>query len=172
MYSHIHSVQSLSHGQLFVTPWTAACQVSLCFTNSQLPELVQTHVHWVGDAFQPSHPLSSPSPPAFNLSQHRGLFQWVSSLHQMAKVLEFQQTNTIWLYLCEVPRKVKFIESESTLVDARSWRMGGWGGKGDQGLKCLMWAEFQFRKVKNSWDGCQGELHNNVNVLSTTELCS
>ena len=56
----------------------------------QLPEFTQTHVHWVGDAIQPSHPLSSPSPPAFNLSQHQGLFQWVSSLHQVAKVLEFQ----------------------------------------------------------------------------------
>ena len=49
-----------------------------------------THVHWVGDAIQPSHPLSSPSPPAFNLSQHQGLFQWVSSSHQVAKGLEFQ----------------------------------------------------------------------------------
>ena len=56
----------------------------------QLPELVQTHVHRVGDAIQPSHPLSSPSPPAFNLSQHEDLFQGVSSLHQVAKVLEFQ----------------------------------------------------------------------------------
>ena len=56
----------------------------------QLPELTQTHVHWVGDAIQPSHPLSSPSPPALNLSQHHGLFKWVSSLHQVAKVLEFQ----------------------------------------------------------------------------------
>ena len=55
-----------------------------------LPEFAQTHVHWVNDAIQPSHPLSSPSPPAFNLSQHQGLFQWVSSLHQVAKVLEFQ----------------------------------------------------------------------------------
>ena len=45
----------------------------------QLPELTQTHAHWVCDAIQPSHPLSSPSPPAFNLSQHQGLFQWVSS---------------------------------------------------------------------------------------------
>ena len=53
-------------------------------------ELTQTHVHWVGDAIQPSHPLSSPSPPAFNLSQHQGLFKWVSSSHQVAKVLEFQ----------------------------------------------------------------------------------
>ena len=54
----------------------------------QLLELAQTHVHQVGDDLQPSYPLSSPSPPIFNLSQHPGLFQWVSSLHQMAKVLE------------------------------------------------------------------------------------
>ena len=56
----------------------------------KLPELTQTHVHWVGDAIQPSHPLSSPSPPAPNPSQHHSLFQWVRSLHQVAKVLEFQ----------------------------------------------------------------------------------
>ena len=56
----------------------------------QLLEFTQTHVHRVGDAIQPSHPLSSPSPPALNLSQHQGLFRWVSSLHQVAKVLEFQ----------------------------------------------------------------------------------
>ena len=52
-------------------------------------ELAQTHVHWVSDAIQPSHPLSSPSPPAFNPSQHQGLFQWVSSLHELAKVFSF-----------------------------------------------------------------------------------
>ena len=56
----------------------------------QLPELAQTHVHWVGDAIQPSHPLLSPSPPVLNLSQHQGLFQWVNSSHQVAKGLEFQ----------------------------------------------------------------------------------
>ena len=56
----------------------------------QLPEFTQTHVHWVGDAIQPSHPLLSPSPPSLNLSQHQGLFKWVSSLYQVAKVLEFQ----------------------------------------------------------------------------------
>ena len=55
-----------------------------------LLESAQTHVHWVCDAIQPSRPLSSPSPPAFNISQHQGLFKWVSSLHQVAKVLEFQ----------------------------------------------------------------------------------
>ena len=53
-------------------------------------QFAQTHVHRVGDAVQPSHPLSSPSPLAFNLSQHQGLFQWVSSSHQVARVLEFQ----------------------------------------------------------------------------------
>ena len=56
----------------------------------QLPEFTQTHVHWVGDAIQPSHPLSSPCPPTFNLFHHQGLFKWVSSWHQVAKVLEFQ----------------------------------------------------------------------------------
>ena len=56
----------------------------------QVPEFTQTHVHRVGDAIQPSHPLSSPSPPAPNPSQHQGLFQWVDSLHEVASVLEFQ----------------------------------------------------------------------------------
>ena len=56
----------------------------------QLPELTQIHVHWVGDGIQPSHSPSSPSPPAFNLSYNQGLFQWVSSLHQVARVLEVQ----------------------------------------------------------------------------------
>ena len=57
---------------------------------SQLPEFTQTHAHWVSDAIQPSHPLSSPSPPTSNPSQDQGLFQWVNSLHEVAKVLEFQ----------------------------------------------------------------------------------
>ena len=56
----------------------------------QLPEFTQTHVHRVSDAIQPSHPLSSPSPPAPNLSQHQSLFQWVNSSHEVAKVLEFE----------------------------------------------------------------------------------
>ena len=55
-----------------------------------LSEFAQTHVHWVSDAIQPSHPLSSPSPLALNLSQHQDLFQWVVSLHQVAKVLQLQ----------------------------------------------------------------------------------
>ena len=55
-----------------------------------LPEFAHTHVHWVVDVIQPSHPLSSPSPPALNLTQHQSLLQWVSCLHQVAKVLELQ----------------------------------------------------------------------------------
>ena len=63
----------------------------------QLPELTQTHVHWVSDTIQPSHPLLSPSPPAPNLSQYQDLFKWVSFSHEVASVLEFQlQLNVIW----------------------------------------------------------------------------
>ena len=58
--------------------------------HQQLPEFIQTHVHRVADAIQPSHPLSAPSPPAPNPSQHQGFFQWVSSSHEVAKVLELQ----------------------------------------------------------------------------------
>ena len=58
--------------------------------HDQLPEFTQTHVYWASDAIQPFHPLLSPSPPTFNLSQHQGLFKWVNSSHQVAQVLEFQ----------------------------------------------------------------------------------
>ena len=64
----------------------------------QLLELAQTHVHWVSDATQPSHPLLSPSPPAFSLSQHQGLYQWIGSLHQVAKVLEPQHQSFRWIF--------------------------------------------------------------------------
>ena len=71
------------------------CDPANCSTpglpvHHRLPESTQTHVHWVGDAIQPSHSLLSPSLPALNLSQQQGFFQWVSSSHQVAKVLEFQ----------------------------------------------------------------------------------
>ena len=78
------SVQSLSHVWLFATTWTQQTRPH------QFPESTQTHVHRVSDAIQLSHPLSSPSLLALNLSQHQGLLQWVSSLHQVAKILEFQ----------------------------------------------------------------------------------
>ena len=64
----------------------------------QLLELAQTHVHWVGEAIQPSHPLSSPSLPDFNLCQHQGLSQRVSSSHQVAKVLEFHLESFQWIF--------------------------------------------------------------------------
>ena len=82
------SVQSLSCVQLFVTPWTTAHQASLC----PLPTsgVCSNSCHHIGDAIQPSHPLSSPSLPTFNLSQHENLLQGVSSSHQVAKVLELQ----------------------------------------------------------------------------------
>ena len=69
---------------------TPDCSTQGLPVHHQLQEFTPTHVHWVGDAIQPSHPLLSPSPLTFNLSQHQGLFHWVSSLHQVAKVLEFQ----------------------------------------------------------------------------------
>ena len=87
-YLWLSSVQSLSCVWLSVTPWTAARQASLSIY--QLPEFTQTLVHWVSDAIQPSQPLLSPSPPAFKLAQHQGLFQWVSSSQQVAQGLEFQ----------------------------------------------------------------------------------
>ena len=82
------SVQLLSRVRLFVTPWTAAC-LGLP-VHRQLPKFIQTHVHWVGDAIQLYHPVLSSSPPTFNLSHHRRLFQGVSSLHQVARILKFQ----------------------------------------------------------------------------------
>ena len=69
---------------------TMDCSLPGFPVHHQLPELAQTHVHQVSDAILPSHPLLPPSPPAFSLSQHQGLFQRVSSLHRVAKVLEFQ----------------------------------------------------------------------------------
>jgi len=84
---HWQSVPSLS--------WVQLCNHMDCSmpglpVHHRHPEFTLTHVHWVGDAIQPSHSPSSPSPPALSLSQHQGLFKWVSSSHQVAKVLEFQ----------------------------------------------------------------------------------
>ena len=76
----------------------------------QLLESTQTHVHWVSDAIPPSHPLSSPSPPAFNLAYHQSLFQWVSSSHQVAKVLEFQ------------------LQHQSFPMNSQDWFSLGWTG--------------------------------------------
>ena len=75
------------------------CSTSGLPVHYQLPEFTQTHVHWVGEAIQPSHPLPFPSPPTFTFPQHQGLFKWVTSLHQVAKVLEFhlQHRSLQWI---------------------------------------------------------------------------
>ena len=70
--------------------WPMDCSTAGFPVHHQLPELAQTQFHWVSDAIQPTHPLSSPSPPTFNPSQHQGLFKWVSTSYQVAKVLEFR----------------------------------------------------------------------------------
>ena len=83
LFSHWTEFSWLCNGMDYGTPGFPVLHYHLL-------GFAQIHVHWVGDAIQPSHPLSSPSPPAFNLSQHQGLFQWVGSSHQVAKGLEFQ----------------------------------------------------------------------------------
>ena len=90
----LHTVQSVQFSSVVRSCPTLRdpmnCSTPGLPVHHQLPESTQTHVHWVSDSIQPSHPLSSPPPPTFNLSQHQGLFQWVNSSHQVAKVLEFQ----------------------------------------------------------------------------------
>ena len=78
-------------------PMDCSTPASLSFTIS---ESAQTHVRWMGDAIQPSHPLSLPSPPALSLSQHQGLFHWVGSSHQVAKVLvlQLQHQSFHWIF--------------------------------------------------------------------------
>ena len=86
------SVSQLSHSVVSDSLWPHGLQQARppCPSVHHQPlEFTQTHVHWVGDAIQPPHPLSSPSPPTFNLSHHQGLFKWVSFLHQVAKVYAF-----------------------------------------------------------------------------------
>ena len=102
----------------------------------QLPEFTQTHAHRVSDAIQPSHPLSSFSPPAPNLSQRQGLFQWVNSSHEVAKVLEFQHTLTKWVQTPALP-----LTSTVTL-----------------GNKALNLSDPQFQHRENSLKGLLGGL--------------
>ena len=101
----ISSVQINSVTQLCLNLCDAMdCSMPGFPVHHQLPELTQTHVHWVGDAIQPTHPLLSPTPPVFNLSLHQGnesvLFKWVSSSHQVAEALEFkfQHQSFQWIF--------------------------------------------------------------------------
>ena len=103
----IFSVQFSSVAQSCLT----LCDPMDCSTpgfpvHHQLPQFIQTHVHWLSDAIQPSHPLSSPSPPALSPSQHQGLFKWVSSSHQVTKELEFQLQHQSfqWIFRTDFPQ--------------------------------------------------------------------
>ena len=103
------SVQSLSY--ICPTLWDPMDCSSLSFpVYHQQLELTQTHVHRVGDAIQPSHPLSSPSLPAFSLSQHQGVFQWVSSSHQVAEVLEFQLQHQSFQWIFSVSFRIDWFD--------------------------------------------------------------
>ena len=101
-FSHFSSVQLLSH----IWHWDPMdCSMPGFPVHHQLLELAQTHVHWVGDAIQPSHPLSPPSLPTCNLSQYQHLFQWVGSSHLVSKVLEFQlhHQSFQWIFRTDSP---------------------------------------------------------------------
>ena len=113
MFNYIH----VGHPQFYVYIYQFSLVAQSCLTlydpmdysmpgfpiHHQLLELAQTHIHQVGDVIQLSHPLLSPSP-VFNLSQHQGLFQWVSSSYQVAKVLELQHQSFQWLFSTDVLR--------------------------------------------------------------------
>ena len=105
----ISSVQSLSRVRI-CNPMN--CSMPGLLVHHQLLEFTQTHVHWVSDAIQPSHPGSAPSPPAPSLSQHQALFKWVSSSHQVAKLSEFQLQHLgfiIWPAQCSAADTIDWI---------------------------------------------------------------
>ena len=123
----------------------------------QLPELAQTHVHQAGDAIWPSHPLSLPSPPAFNLSQHQGLFKWVTSLHQVAKVLEFQlqhqsfqwRTDFLQDWLLWSPCSPRDSQESSPTPEFKSINSSCSASFTDRGRPFWLWR--QFRSGKPLW---------------------
>ena len=113
---HMHRIIQLSSFQSLSCVWL--CDLMHCSTPGfyvlhHLPELAQTHIHWVGDAIQPSHPLLSPYPPAFNLSQHQGFFQRVSSLHQVAKVLELQLQHQFFQWIFRINSRARVWTKET-----------------------------------------------------------
>ena len=96
---HYQNNQFSSVAQSCMILWNPMdCNTPGLPVHHQLLELPQSHVHWVSDATQPSHPLLPPSPPAVNLAQHQNLFQCISSLHQVAKVLELQHQHFQWIF--------------------------------------------------------------------------
>ena len=135
------SVQSLSHMQLFATPWTAARQASLSI--HQFPEFTQTHVHWVSDTIQPSCPLLSPSPPAFNLSQHQGLFKSVSSSHQVGQSIGGSASAS------DLP------------MNTQDWSPLGWTG----------WISFQSKGLSRVFSNHNIYITLNIHICARTCVC-
>ena len=143
----LSSVQSLSLVRPFVTPWIAAHQASLSIT-SQLLELAQIHVHWVGDAIQPSHPLSPLSLPAFSLSQHQGLFPRC----------QFSPSGGQWMGVSA---------SASVLpMNVQDWFTLGWTGWISLQSKGLSRVFFNTTFQKHQFFGAQPSLWFNSHILS------
>ena len=152
MVLNIHPISFLfrfSSVQYSLSSCPILCDPINCSTpgfpvNQQLPELTQTHVHQVGDAIQPSHPLSFPFPPALSLSQHQGLFKWVSSLHQEAKALEFQLHQSIqWTqYNFNLSKFNKIWFGTQDVIYPGECSMCIWGKKG---VFCCFWIEKLYR---------------------------
>ena len=129
----------------------------LCY----LLEFAQTHVHWVGDAIQPSHPLLSPSLPAFNLSQHQGLFQWVDSSHQVAEVLEFQlqhqsfqwtfSVDLLWDGLVWSPYFPRDSQESSPAPQFHSINLSVFSLLSGPILYCWVWTRYKFLLIRTTW---------------------
>ena len=100
IHSHEHLMRQKDSSPCSVQLLSCVCSTPGLPVHCQLPEFIQTHVNWVSDAIQSSHPLSSPSAPALNLSQIQGHFQWTCSFHQVANVLEFmlQHQSFQWIF--------------------------------------------------------------------------
>ena len=132
----------------------------------QLLEFTQTHLHWVGDAIQPTHPLLSPFPPAFNLSQHQGLFKWDSYSHQVAKVLEFpfQHQSFQWIFRTGfvLILEVSWAQLGNSQSGSVLWlqSIGAWGQGHHKGFLThvsALWT--RMTQVARGWNikGCSGK---------------
>ena len=122
-----------------------------------LPEFAQVHVHWIGDAIQPSHPLL-PSYFAFNLSQHQDLFQWVGSSHQVARELELLHQSFQWVF------RVDFLQDLIWYINTYIWNLEKW----------YWWTYFQGRHrdadIENRLVDIVGEGEGGENWQSSTEI--
>ena len=158
------SMEKSSRSNIQLSEWCCYCSVTKsCLTlcdpmdcstpglpvHHHLLEFSQTHVHGVGDAIQPSHPLSSPSPPAFSLSQHQGLFQWVSSLHQVTKVLELFSISPSHEYSGLISLRVDWLDLLAEwVIEALTKQTSTWFH--------ITWMRILWRRIKQS-GGCRDQ---------------